>query len=253
MKLSHLLLRLAMAIAWAAGSMGVQAQTITVAAAASLGEALREIGSRFESQRPGVKLRWNFAASGVLIQQILNGAPVDVLVSADAELMALGFAQKALVAETRRDIASNTLVLVVPAQQAVAVAALGDLAAPAVRRIAIGKPASVPAGRYARHALQAAGLWAALEPKFVPADNVRQVLDYVARGDVEAGFVYRTDAALASDRVRVVLAPAGVPPIAYPAAVVATSRQPALARDFHAFLLSAQAQALLAGRGFGRP
>lgn len=227
------------------------AQQLTVSAAASLTEAFKDIGPRFEAARPGVTVRFNFAASGVLVQQIVQGAPVDVFASADQDTMDRGVAQKAIAADTRRDFASNALVLVTPADGAVQ--RVADLALPAVQRIAVGKVASVPVGRYTQQALGSAQLWSALSPKLVFADNVRQVLDYVARGEVEAGFVYRTDAAIAGSKVRVAATLGGHTPITYPAAVVADSRQPALARDFVAFLGSAEAQAILAKYGFGKP
>ena len=232
---------------------GAATPSITVSVASSMAEAMREIGARFKAQRPGVTLQFNAAASGVLVQQIVNGAPADVLVCADAESMDRAVQQRVVDAATRRDFAANTLVLVVPARGGTAPAGVAELAAPSVRRVAIGKPATVPAGRYARQALEHAGVWAAVQPRLVYADNVRQVLDYVARGEVDAGFVYRTDARLAADAVRVVGPAAGHAPIAYPVAVVADSRQPALAREFAAFLLLPQAQALLAERGFTRP
>lgn len=227
------------------------AQQLTVSAAASLTEAFKEIGPRFEAARPGVTVRCNFAASGVLVQQIVQGAPVDVFASADQDTMDRGVAQKAIATDTRRDFASNALVLVTPADSPVK--RVADLALPAVQRIAVGKVASVPVGRYTQQALGSAQLWPALSPKLVFADNVRQVLDYVARGEVEAGFVYRTDAAIAGGKVRVAATAGGHTPITYPAAVVADSRQPALARDFVAFLGSAEAQAILAKYGFGKP
>jgi len=229
------------------------AQTLTVSAAASLTEAFREIGARFEASRPGTTLRFNFASSGVLIQQVLQGAPVDVFASADQETMDRGVAQKAIDADTRRDFAANTLVMVVPAQGAPALTGLPDLATPPVRRIALGKVATVPAGRYAKQVLDAANLWTALEPKLVFGDNVRQVLDYVSRGEVEAGFVYRTDAVLMADRVRIALTASGHSPITYPVAVVADSRLKPLARDFVAFLSGPDAQSILAKYGFARP
>lgn len=227
------------------------AQSLTVSAAASLTDAFKEIGSRFEAARPGVTVRFNFAASGVLLQQIAQGAPVDVFASADQDTMDRAAAQQLIAADTRRDFASNALVLVAP--QAGPVTRLGDLARADVKRIAVGKPASVPVGRYTRQALEAAQLWAALQPKIVFADNVRQVLDYVSRGEVDAGFVYRTDAEVASDKLRVAQVVAGHAFVTYPAAVVADSRQAALAREFAAFLGGAEAQALLARYGFGRP
>jgi molybdate transport system substrate-binding protein len=232
--------------AWAA------AQTLTVSAAASLADALREAGRRFEAAHPGVTLRWNFAASGVLVQQILQGAPVDVFLSADQVTMDRGVAGRAIDAATRRDIARNTLVLVAPAGST-APRELADLAQAGVRRIAIGKPATVPAGRYTQQVLEAARLWGPLQPKLVPADNVRQVLDVVSRGEVEAGFVYRTDAALQRERLRIVLTASGHEPITLPGAVVAGTRQPALARAFLAHLGTAESRAVFASFGFGAP
>jgi molybdate transport system substrate-binding protein len=229
------------------------AQQLTVSAAASLTDAFKEIGTQFEAAHPGAGLRFNFAASGVLIQQISQGAPVDVFASADPETMNRGVEQKLLDAQTRRDFAANTVVLIVPAQGGPAVRSLADLSRPEVRHIAVGKTATVPVGRYTRQVLDSAGLWAALEPKFVQADSVRQVLDYVARGETEAGFVYRTDAALMADRVRIVLTAEGHAPVRYPVAVVSESRQPALAKAFVAFLVGPAAQDVLGRFGFGKP
>ncbi|CAM3639250.1 molybdate ABC transporter substrate-binding protein [Roseateles saccharophilus] len=245
--------RLLLALSLAALPLLACAQQLTVSAAASLTDAFKEIGPRFEAGRPGASLRFNFAASGVLLQQIVQGAPVDVFASADQETMNRGAAQKLVAADTRRDFASNTLVLIAPAHGGPGVAALADLGRAEVRRIAVGKPASVPVGRYTQQALEGAQLWAGLAPKLVFAENVRQVLDYVSRGEVEAGFVYRTDAELLKDRVRIALTVGGHTPVTYPVAVIADSKQAALARDFVAFLGSAEAQAILAKYGFGRP
>jgi molybdate transport system substrate-binding protein len=233
--------------------LAAAAQQLTVSAAASLTDAFKELGPRFEATKPGVTLRFNFAASGVLIQQITQGAPVDVFASADQETMNRGVEQKLIDTDTRRDFAANTLVLIVPAQGTPPVARLADLAGPAVRRIAIGKTATVPVGRYTKQALDAAHLWATLEPRFVQADSVRQVLDYVARGEAEAGFVYRTDAAVLAGKVAIVQTVEGHSPVRYPVAVVSDSRNKALARDFVAYLGGAEAQAILAKYGFGQP
>lgn len=243
--------RLTAVVALAAVPLLASAQQLTVSAAASLTEAFREIGTRFEAHKPGATVRFNFAASGVLIQQIVQGAPVDVFVSADQETLDRGVKEKVLDASTRRDFASNTLVMIAPLQGAPALAKVGDLAAPEVKRIAVGKLATVPVGRYTKQALDAAKLWETLEPKFVFADNVRQVLDYVARGEVEAGFVYRTDAELMKDKVRVVLTTGHHAPVTYPAAVVSDSKQPALAREFVGFLFTPEAQGILTRYGFG--
>jgi len=229
------------------------AQQLTVSAAASLTDAFKEMAPRFEASKQGAMLRFNFAASGVLLQQIAQGAPVDVFVSADQETMNRGADQKLIATDTRRDFAANSLVLVTPVQGAPAIATLADLKKAEVKRIAVGKVASVPVGRYTQQALGTAQLWSAVTPKLVFADNVRQVLDYVARGEVEAGFVYRTDAEIAKAKVRVAATVGGHTPITYPAAVVSDSKQAALARDFVNYLGGAEAQAILAKYGFAKP
>ena len=233
---------------WAAS-----AQQLTVSAAASLTDAFKEIGTKFEATKPGATVRFNFAASGVLLQQISQGAPVDVFASADQETMNRGVDQKLFDPESRRDFAANSLVVIVPAQGGVPVMALADLGGAQVKRIAVGKTATVPVGRYTKQVLDAANLWAPLEPKFVQADSVRQVLDYVARGEVEAGFVYRTDAALMADKVKVVLTPPTSTPVTYPVAVVSESRQKPLAREFAEYLRSPVAQEVLGRFGFAKP
>lgn len=229
------------------------AQPLTVSAAASVTQAFKELAPAFEARKPGVSLRFNFAAPGALLQQIAQGAPVDVLVSADQATVARGVEQKLLDADSKRDFASNTLVLIAPVPGSAALKTLADLRNPAIQRIAVGKPATVPAGRYTKESLDSAHLWAELEPKLVYADNVRQVLDYVARGEADAGFVYRTDAMVAGDKVRVVLTATGHTPVTYPVAVVSDSRQKALAQDFIAFLGGSEAAKVLAKYGFGKP
>ena len=228
------------------------AQQLTVSAAASLTNAFRELGAAFEAAEPGTSVRMNFAASGVLLQQLVQGAPVDVFASADQETMDRAAQRSLLVEATRIDFATNDMVLVEPASGAVNLGTLQDLAGPQVKRVAIGKPATVPAGRYAKELLVREKLWTLLQPKLIQADSVRQVLDYVGRGEVEAGFVYRTDAAIMAGRVRVVTA-AGDEPVTYPVAVVKESPQPALAGRFVAFLATPAARQVLRRHGFGTP
>ncbi len=249
--MGFLLYRWALAVVLLGASAWAQAQTLTVSSAASLGDAMRAIAPLFEAQHPGVRLRFNLAASGVLLQQLAAGAPIDVLATADEETLDRAAAQKLIDPATRRVLATNTLVLVAPAGGGLA--GLDALTGPSVKRIALGKPGSVPAGRYAQQVLEARGQWAALQGKLVPADNVRQVLDYVARGEVEAGLVYATDATTAAGKVRVVATVSGHAPIRYPVAVAAASSQPALARAFVQFLASPAAQAVLRQQGFGAP
>jgi len=233
--------------------LAAAAQQITVSAAASLTDAFKEIGPKFEASKPGATVRFNFAASGVLLQQIGQGAPVDVFASADQDTMNRGVEQKLIDTATRKNFVSNSLVLIEPAKEGVGLTSLQELAGAGVKKIAVGKTATVPVGRYTKQVLDGAGLWTVLEPKFVQADSVRQVLDYVSRGEVEAGFVYRTDAAVAGDKVKVALTPSGHTPVSYPIAVVAESRQKALAGDFIAFLSTDVARAVLTRHGFGKP
>jgi molybdate transport system substrate-binding protein len=249
MPMKHLL-RFVLGALLAVAMFSAAAQQLTVSAASSLTEALREIGARFEAGRPGVTMRFTFAAPTALLQQIVQGAPVDVFVSADQETVARGVEQKVLDDGSARIFASNTLVLIQPLAGGPSLRTLADLTRPEVQRIAIGKPATVPAGRYTRQALVAAGLWEPLQPRFVPADSVRQVLDYVARGEVEAGFVYRTDAAVMPDKVQVVAVVGGHEPIRYPAVLVSDGRHKALAAEFITFLGTPAAQDVLARRGF---
>lgn len=229
------------------------AAELTVSAAASLTNAFRELGQIFEASHPGTRVHLNFAASGTLLMQIARGAPVDVFASADQETMDQAQEQSLVRAAERRDFVSNRLVLIVPASAQRAPAALEDLLQPQYVRIAIGLPASVPAGRYAKGALEHAKLWAALEPKIIGTQNVRQSLDYVARGEVDAGFVFSTDAALMPEKVRIALmVPTGVP-VRYPVAPVAGSPNAGLARSFVDFLVGDAAQEVLARYGFGKP
>ncbi|MDX3906215.1 MAG: molybdate ABC transporter substrate-binding protein [Pigmentiphaga sp.] len=233
--------------------LSAAAEALTVSAAASLTNVFKELGQRFEQSHPGTMVRFNFAASGVLLQQMAQGAPVDVLASADQATMDRAAAQKLVDTSTRRDFAANSLVVIAPLQGGPAVASLPDLARSEVKRIAIGKPATVPVGNYTRQALESAGLWSPLQSRLVQADSVRQVLDYVARGEADAGFVYRTDAAIMRDKVKIVLTASGHDPVSYPVAAAAGSRHRALADRFIAFLLSAPGQEALARYGFGKP
>jgi molybdate transport system substrate-binding protein len=233
--------------------MAAHAADITVSAAASLNNAFKDIAPLFEAANPGHKLLFNFAASGALLQQIAKGAPVDVFASADQETMDQAQAQNLIVAAARRNFVSNTLVVVVPTAATAVPKALADLAQPGYARIAIGLPASVPVGRYTQSVLETAGLWGAIQPKVIGANNVRQALDYVARAEVNAGFVYATDAALMADKVKVALVAPTAKPILYPAAPVAASANAALSLRFVEFLSTAPAQAVLAKYGFGKP
>jgi molybdate transport system substrate-binding protein len=229
------------------------ATDITVSAAASLTNAFKEIGAAFEQQHAGDKVLFNFAASDPLVQQISKGAPVDVFASADQDAMDKADGLKLLAAGTRKNFASNSLVLIAPLTGKVAIRGLSDLALPAVTHVTLGNPASVPVGRYTKAALEQAKLWAAVEPKAILGTSVRQCLDYVARGEVDAGFVYATDAAIVKDKVKVVATIPTETPVTYPIAVIAAGPQAAAGRRFADFVQAPAGQAILAKYGFGRP
>jgi molybdate transport system substrate-binding protein len=233
------------------GSAGALAADVTVQAAASLTNAFRDLAPLFETAHPGTKLQLNFGASGALLQQIVKGAPADVFASADEETMDQAQSQRLIDSTQRKDFVGNTLVVIVPsATTAAAPKALADLDRPALTRVAIGLSASVPVGRYTQGVLEAASLWKAIEPKMIRANNVRQVLDYVARAEVDAGFVYATDAALMPDKVRVAFTVPTAKPIRYPVAPLAGAPNGVGARQFVAFLFTPTAQAVLMKYGF---
>jgi molybdate transport system substrate-binding protein len=226
-------------------------QELKVAAAASLTEAMKEVAAQFEKAHPGVKVVCNFAASGILLQEMDKGAPVDVLAVADQKTMNQAQEKKLIVPATRKNFAYNLLALIVPMNSKLSVSGLKDLTGTEVKRVAVGNPATVPAGRYTKEALEKAGLWDKLSPKFILAESVRQVLDFVSRGEVDAGFVYSTDAAVASGKVKVSQMVTEHEPIFYPIAVTAASGKKNLGESFVDFVLSPTAQEIFSKFGFG--
>lgn len=187
----------------------------------------------------------SFAASSALARQVERGAPADIFVSADQAWMDELDGKGLLRAGSRGDLVGNRLVAIAPKSAAsVTLADLGD------GLLALADPEAVPAGRYARAALEKLGLWAGFKDNVVPAENVRAALALVERGEVALGIVYATDA-LASDKVEVVerLPAASHPPIRYPVAVLAASTHPG-AQAFRAFLASDEAWAIFERRGF---
>lgn len=231
------------------------AGTITVAAAVSLKEAMEAVAPAFEKSS-GDKVQFTFGSSGQLAAQIQNGAPVDVFISAANKQVDDLSKANLLDDSTRRVIAGNTLVLIAPAKSALKIDSFTHLnSSENIKRVAVGEPKSVPAGQYAAQTLEHFKLTDSLKGKLVFGTNVRQVLSYVERGEVDCGIVYATDAAAAGDKVKILAtAPAeSHEPIVYPAAVVRQSKNSASAKAFLYFLLSDEAQATLQSKGFAAP
>jgi len=230
-----------------------RAADLMVAAAASLTNAFTEIGKAYEKATPGARVLFTFAASGQLLQQISRGAPVHVFASADLETMDRAEKQKLIHRSSRVNFAANQLLVIVPGDSTLDMSSLSDLTKAQVQKIALGTPESVPAGRYAKEALDRAGLWSQLTPKFILTQNVRQSLDYVFRGEVDAGFVYATDAAISPVKVRTAFQVPLDSPILYPIAAVVGFGNEDRALDFIAFVRSDAGQAVLAKYGFLKP
>jgi molybdate transport system substrate-binding protein len=224
---------------------------ITVAAAISLKDAFLSVAQLYQ-ERTGDKVNFSFGSSGELMRQIEAGAPVDVFASAGQREMD-DLQRKGLVeVATRADFARNSLAIVAPAVSSVDLNAVADLARPAVKRISIGNPKTVPAGMYAQQMLLHTHLWEKLQPRLIFAENVRQVLEYVERGEVSAGIVYSTDVGIAHGRVQVAaLAPDGTyGPILYPIAKIKGSPHQGAAREFVRFVLGPEGQRALRKFGF---
>ena len=225
---------------------------LTVSAAASLTQAFQDIGTQFENQNPGTKVKFNFGASGALMQQIANGAPVDVFASADTDTMDKAVVKGVVAAADVKVFTTNKLVVIVPLQSQITLQQLADLKKPDIKRIAMGTPASVPAGHYAQGSLEKAGLWNEVKDKVINTTNVRQALDYVSRDEVDAGFVYASDAQLMQDKIKVAMQVTTLTPIQYPTAPVMGSANKNLSVKFIQFLQSPLAQATLKKYGFGQ-
>ncbi len=228
---------------------------VTVFAAASLTDVLEEVGNAYTAGTQ-VPVRFSFAASSALARQIESGAPADAFVSADQDWMNYLTERNLIQPATRADIVSNSLVLVAPVDSKLTLKisqgfplakALGEKG-----RIATGDPASVPAGKYAKAALTALGVWSTVESRLIPAENVRSALNFVALGEAPLGIVYATDAR-GNAKIRVVdTFPAGShEAIRYPAA--ATTRGSTEATAFVKFLQGAEARTIFDKFGFGKP
>jgi molybdate transport system substrate-binding protein len=224
---------------------------LTVSAAISLKDALDTIKQAYASQAPGVSISMNYGASGTLQLQIEQGAPVDVYISAAPKQMDALESKGLLLEGTRRDLLRNEIVLIIPQGSTLGIKTFQDLLKADVKRVALGEPVTVPAGKYAQETLIHLGIYDQVNAKAVLAKDVRQVLTYVETGDVDAGIVYRTDA-LSSNKVKIVAAaPADShEPVIYPVAIIKTTKAPAAAKAFEDFLAGPRARAIFEKYGF---
>ena len=234
-------------------SLARAAQPVTVFAAASLQEALTAAGAAWTAQG-GAPVRFSFGASSAMARQIAQGAPADLILTADEEWMDWLAGRALIVPASRRRLLSNQLVLIAPAGSKAALAiapGFGLRGALGGGRLAVADPTAVPAGRYAKASLSRLGVWNSVSDQLLPAENVRAALAYVARGEAPLGIVYATDAK-AEPKVRVVGTFPGSshPPIVYPGAVTAASRNSAAA-GFLGFLQTPKASAIFRRYGFG--
>lgn len=237
-------------VAVAGLTQSARADEILVAAAASLTDALKEIGSSYQGNTKH-KVNFTFGSSSTLARQIEEGAPADIFFSADLAQMDGIEKSGRLEPGARKNFLSNQLVMVVPNDSRLAITSPQDLLKPEVKRIALAEPSSVPAGVYSKKYLQDEKLWDKVERKVVPVLDVRATLASVESGNVEAGFVYKTDAAI-SKKVRVayeVPIDRG-PRITYPVAILKDSRRKAAARDFMNYLLGPEGSKVFRKYGF---
>ncbi|HXQ25019.1 MAG TPA: molybdate ABC transporter substrate-binding protein [Candidatus Acidoferrales bacterium] len=224
---------------------------LTVSAAISLKDALDEAKQLYTTENSGVTVAVNYGASGTLQIQIEQGAPVDIFLSAAPKQMDALDTKGFLLEGTRKDLLRNEVVLIVPKDSTASMTSFQDLAKPEVKQVALGEPATVPAGQYAKEVLTSLGIYDAVNSKAILAKDVRQVLTYVETGNVDAGIVYATDA-LSSSKVKVAAtAPAkSHAPVIYPGAVIKASKYPAAARHFLDFLAGPRGGAIFQKYGF---
>ena len=237
----------------ATGSVNAQpSKEVTVSAAISLKNAFEEIGNLFESQNTGSKVVFNFGASGDLARQIEGGAPVDVFASAAQKDMDQIEQKGLIVGSSRLNFVKNTIVLIQSAASTLEIKGFEDLLKPDIKMISIGNPQTVPAGKYAQEVFTHFKVWEGISNKLILAENVRQVLDYVIKNEVDAGVVYATDAAVQANKIKIVaIAPSGShSPVVYPVAVVRGSKNEAMAKAFITMLTADEGLRILKKYGF---
>ena len=228
-----------------------QPTELNISAAVSMKDALAEIQTNYQKKAPHIKLVYNLGASGSLQKQIEQGAPADIFISAAPKQMNELAAKNLVINATRKNLLENKLVLIAPKDSKLSISKLEDLQNDTVKQISIGETKVVPAGQYAEQALKKLGVWEKVQRKIVFAKDVRTVLTYVDTGNVDAGLVYKTDAA-ASKKVKILAtAPDGShAPIIYPAAVLSSTKHQKAAEEFLSYLAGPEGKTVFEKYGF---
>jgi molybdate transport system substrate-binding protein len=236
----------------AATQAPAQTSTLLVAAAASLQRALQEVTPLYAQANPNQTVNYNFAASGALQQQIEQGAPADVFISAAARQIKALQEKGLLEPGTQKNLLTNQLVLIIPKQTSVPLTRFQQLIQSEVKRISVGEPRSVPAGQYATEVLKNLGILEQVQSKFVLGNNVKSVLTAVETGDVDAGIVYITDAKSSDSVTIAAIADQKLhAPIVYPIAVLKASKSLDESKRYVEFLQSNSARTVFEKYGFG--
>lgn len=224
---------------------------LNISAAVSLKDALTEIQKNYQVKKPNVTLVYNLGASGSLQKQIEQGAPADIFISAAPKQMDDLEAKNLVNKSTRKNLVENKLVLVAPQNSTLGLNKFEDISKAGVQKFSMGETATVPAGQYGQQVLQKLNLWDGVKDKVVFAKDVRTVLAYVETGNVEAGIVYKTDAASSAKVKIAATAPEGThQPILYPAAILSGAKQPKAAEEFMAYLAGPEAGQIFEKYGF---
>ena len=224
---------------------------LNISAAVSMKDALAEIQTNYQKKAPHVKLVYNLGASGSLQKQIEQGAPADIFISAAPKQMNELEAKNLVIKATRKNLLENKLVLIAPKDSTLSISKLEDLQNDTVKQISIGETKVVPAGQYAEQALKKLGVWEKIQSKIVFAKDVRTVLTYVDTGNVDAGLVYKTDAAVSKKVKILATAPDGShAPIIYPAAALSGTKNQKAAEEFLAYLAGPEGKSVFEKHGF---
>ena len=228
-----------------------QPTELNISAAVSMKDALAEIQTNYQKKAPHVKLVYNLGASGSLQTQIEQGAPADIFISAAPKQMNELEAKNLVIKATRKNLLENKLVLIAPKDSTLSISKLEDLQNDTVKQISIGETKVVPAGQYAEQALKKLGVWEKIQSKIVFAKDVRTVLTYVDTGNVDAGLVYKTDAAVSKKVKILATAPDGShAPIIYPAAVLTGTKNQKAAEEFLSYLAGPEGKSVFEKHGF---